>query len=104
MSGESNNKRIPLVLLDLESTPVEFGNHFIVQNNGDEFILTIGQIVAPPFLGTEEERQEQLQQLDYVPVRIAGRYAMTRTRVAELIQVLTANLAKYDQRHEGEGG
>jgi hypothetical protein len=88
---------IPLVWEETEERPILFANQFLVQHQPDEFVVTFGQVLAPPLLGTEDERREQLSKLSYVPVRILGRYGFTRRRMQELIKVLEENLAKHDE-------
>ena len=79
---------------------VVFANQFLIQHQPDEFVLTVGQLVTPPLLGTDEEKREQLARVSYVPIRAIGRYGLTRRRIEELIAVLQENLERHDAMME----
>jgi len=80
-------------------------NRFIGQNLEDHFVLTVGQSVDPPLIGTPEEKREQLDQIAYVPVKPVARLAFSRARCEELIGILNVIKDGYDQQQtEGGGG
>jgi len=87
---------IPLVWEEADDRSVVFANQFLIQHQPDEFVLTVGQLVPPPLLGTDEEKREQLARVSYVPIRVIGRYGLTRRRIEELIAVLQENLERHD--------
>jgi len=89
---------VPIAFLGIEDVPVLYANHFIIQHNQNEFILSVGQLSPPILLGTPEEQAEQARQLSYVPVKIVARLAMTRQRLSELIGILQTNHATYDSK------
>lgn len=105
---ENEQHEIPLVWENVEGVPVLFANQFIIQHLQDEFVLTVGQMVPPPLLGNEREREAQLRQLEGVPVRTLARIAFTRAGLTELVQALAGNREIYDQirqaRDEEMGG
>lgn len=94
--------------MNVEDVPVFFANQYVCQFNQDEFVLTIGQMTPPMLLGELQDRAEQLQRLEYVPVKPLARIAFTYTRLVELIQVLEINREQYEEaerrRNEGMGG
>jgi hypothetical protein len=45
--------QLPLVLQNLDETPVTFANHFIIQFTPDAFVLTIGQITFRLFFSAK---------------------------------------------------
>ena len=102
MTGSGEFIEIPLLLSGADETPVLFANHFLVQEYQEEFILTVGQLVPPPLLGTDEERQEQARQLSSVSVRVVARLGLTRRRLAEIISLLQGTLERYDERANRE--
>ena len=59
--------------VDFEEQPIVFANHFLVQHQPNEFVLTLGQVTGPPVVG------------------------LTRPRVLELINVLQATLEDHDR-------
>jgi hypothetical protein len=94
--AEADEFQIPLVWEETEDRPAIFANNFLVQHQPDEFVLTVGQVLTPPLVGTPEERRAQLDRVSYVPIRILGRFAFTRRRMVELIAVLQQNLERHD--------
>jgi hypothetical protein len=96
--------RIPLVWDGLDEIPVIFANQFLIQHLPGEFVLTLCTFVNPPLLGSPEEQEEQAKKLTEIAVKVHGRYALTRRRMVELIQVLQENLEKHDQQVEALGG
>ena len=92
--------RIPTVFIGVEDVPIQLANQFVIQHQQEEFVLTIAQVVPPILLGTTEEKIEQAKQTAYVPIKVIGRYAMTRPRVEELIKVLQDNLDNFDKGKE----
>lgn len=77
-----------------------FANQFVCQYNQDEFILTSGQMTPPMLIGEIQDRAEQLQRLEYVPVKPLARVAFTYSRLVELIQVLQINREQYEQEQQ----
>ena len=102
MAVEEPIIQLPIVYVGLEDVPILFGNHFIIQHEQNEFILTAGQLTPPILLGTPEERLEQAKKLSYVPVRVVARLGFTRQRLEELIEALQENLRAYDERQKGQ--
>ena len=100
MNGEQDAIRLPLTYLGLEDVPILFANQFVIQHEQNEFVLTVGQLQPPILLGSPDERKEQAKRLTYVPIRVVGRFGLTRQRLAELIEVLQSNLQTYDKKQE----
>jgi hypothetical protein len=98
MTENEETRRVPLIWEEQEDVaPIAFANQFIVQHQPHEFVLMVGQVVAPPLLGTDEDKRKQLEHISYVPIRTIGRFALTRRRMVELITVLQANLENHDR-------
>ncbi len=100
MDEQSERRDIPIHWENVEGVPVFFANQFVCQYNQDEFILTSGQMTPPMLLGDLRDRAEQLQKLEYVPVKPLTRVAFTYTRLVELIQVLQINREQYEREQE----
>lgn len=89
---------IPLAWIGAEELPIHLVNQFVCQFNQDEFILTLGQMTPPALIAaTPEERQEQAEDISYVPIAPLARMAFTRQRLVELVATLQANVAQYDE-------
>lgn len=94
--ADADEVQVPIVWEETEDRPAVFANQFLIQHQPDEFLLTFGQLITPPLLGSEEDRREQLSRVSYVPIRILGRFGFTRRRMVELIAVLQENLERHD--------
>lgn len=82
--------QLRLKFVGTDEIPVVFANQFVIQEQADEFILTIAQYAQPMLLGTVEEKREQAQGLPSEwPVKIVGRYGLTRGRLGELVDLLS---------------
>jgi hypothetical protein len=87
---------VPLVYVGGEEVPILYANQFVSQFQGDEFILTVGQVSPPILLGEVDEQREQAERLSYIPVKVVTRLALTRQRLEELLALLKSNLDAYD--------
>lgn len=100
-------REIPVAWIGAEELPVLFANTFVgqVEPQQDAFFLTIGQTLPPALIGTPEEREEQLEQVAYIPVKPIARLAFTRERLEFLVAILQTNLDQYKElRRIMEGG
>jgi hypothetical protein len=88
---------VPLHWIDFEGTPIHFANHFLVQHQPNEFVLTLGQVTGPPVVGTPEQIREQAREMSRVPIRTLARAGLTRERLVELIGILEATLREHDR-------
>jgi hypothetical protein len=91
---------VPVVFIGADEVPVYHANQFAVQNQGNEFFVTIGSLVPPILLGNEAEQREQVKQIPYVPIKVVARISMTRDHLAELVNALQETLTKHDQMNE----
>jgi hypothetical protein len=89
--------QVPVVWTGAEEVPILFANAFIAQVDVDlgAHILTVGQLSPPALVGTPDEIAEQVEELEFVTVKIIARIAFTSEKMPELISVLQANV---DQR------
>jgi hypothetical protein len=80
-----------------EELPIVFANHFLVQHQPNEFVLTVGQVTGPPVVGTPEQVREQARGATHVPIHALARVGLTRRRVVELIEILQVTLEDHDR-------
>lgn len=66
-SGEGRS--VPLIWIDREDEPVLFANQILAQHLNDEFLISFGQVSPPAILGSEEEREDALARVEFVPVK-----------------------------------
>jgi hypothetical protein len=60
--------------------------------------------IGPPLpwtLGTEEEQEKALMQLETVPAFCVARVTVPATKLEEFIRVMTDNLARYEDKVRG---
>lgn len=92
---------VPIVWLGPEDVPILHANAFVSQFDAqtlDSLTLTIGQMTQPAIGGaTAEEREEQVRQIAFVPIKPVVRLALTPARARELIATLAANLDQLEQ-------
>lgn len=93
---------VPVVFVGVDELPILYANQFVVQLEGNDFILSAGQLTPPILLGSEDEQREQAKDITYVPVRIVARIAMNRERALQLATPLGTQLQRYDERQEGQ--
>ena len=99
--AEDQSVAVPLVYVGAEDVPIMYANHYVIQHQQDEFILTVGQVSPPILIGDEAEQREQAERLSYVPVKVVARLALTRARLTEVIAVLQTNLKTFDEKRSG---
>ncbi|MEA2251216.1 MAG: hypothetical protein QOG70_1458 [Solirubrobacteraceae bacterium] len=92
--------RLPLEWIDFDELPILFSNHFLVQHQPNEFVLTLGQVTGPPLVGTPEQIRQQASAASRVPIHTLARVGLTRERVTELIAILQATLEDHDRLGE----
>ncbi|MHB8382635.1 MAG: hypothetical protein ACYDC3_09910 [Candidatus Binataceae bacterium] len=80
---------------DLEKHPAMAANGFLLQQTGQEFILTVG-FTAPPFFSTPEEAMK----VKTVEAQIIARLVLTPTRAVELLGLLQRGLANYQAQQK----
>jgi hypothetical protein len=88
---------VPLAWVEFDEVPILFANHFLVQHQPEEFVVTLGQVTGPPLVGTPEQVNEQIGQLTRVPINTLARVAVSRHRVTELISLLQAAVEEHDR-------
>jgi hypothetical protein len=92
---------VPLAWMGPEEVPIYAANAFVSQYDPqtlDYLILTVGQLTPPAIIGaTPEEREEQVRNVAFVPIKPVVRLGLTPTRARELIATLQANIDQLDE-------
>jgi hypothetical protein len=83
--------------IDFDKVPILFANHFAIQYQPDEFVLTLGQVTGQPIVGTPDEIAEQARALGGAEIHTIGRIGLARHRLVELIDILQATLRDHDR-------
>jgi len=89
--------RLPLAMSDFGDSPILLANHFLIQHQPDEFVVSMSQVTAPPLIGTPEQIQAQARDHGDVPVHTIARVALNRRRMVELIALLQERLEEHDR-------
>lgn len=66
--GGVEGRQVPVTWVDWNETPIAFANQFICQFQPEEFVLSVGQALPPPLVGTPEQVREQAENIDFVPI------------------------------------
>ena len=88
----------------MEETPVLRSNQCAVQlvagpdGKPDEAVLVMGNVTPPLLSGSPEEYGAMLSLTGALTVKTLGRYSMSRGRLGELIQYLTAQADAWDRQ------
>jgi hypothetical protein len=54
----SDELSLPLSMNDFDDSPILLANHFLIQHQPDEFVLSLSQVTGPPLVGTPDEIRE----------------------------------------------
>ena len=102
--GREVGLQVPVRWVGADDMPVLLANQFAIQHDQDEFTLSIGRVTPPLLIGPSDEQVRQAKALDFVPVRVIGRYAMTRPRLESLIELLQRHVRRLDEGDDQQGG
>jgi len=93
----SDELSLPLSMDDFDDSPILLANHFLIQHQPDEFVLSLSQVTGPPLVGTPDEIRESARAQGGVAVHTIARVAMTRRRAVELIALLQERVDEHDR-------
>lgn len=100
-----DDRLVPLVWVGLDDVPIHMANLFLCQVVArDHFVLTIGQGIPPPLLGTPEEIEEQIAAVTHVPVKPLARLALTEETLEQVSRIIQENLGNYRKAQAQEQG
>ena len=88
--------RLPLAMSDFDDSPILLANHFLIQHQPDEFVLSMSQVTTPPLIGAPDQMRAQARSHGDVPVHTIARVALNRRRIVELIALLQERLEEHD--------
>jgi len=90
-------RQVPLSWVGYDEVPIVYANQFLVQHQDGQFVVAFGQFTLPALLGSPEELEEQLSEIEFVPVRPLNRFVLPEGKMRELIAVLEASLSKAER-------
>lgn len=91
---------VPKIWVEPEEVPILFANEFVIQFDAGAAILVIGQISPPVVLGDDHSKQHQIEHIDFVPIKVLARYALSRERLIELRDLFDKTPELYDRAAE----
>lgn len=92
--------RLPIEWHYPEGFESRYATNFIVQHTEQEFYLSFFDFPPPIFLGSEEEKLAQLEQIDSVQASAVARIVISPGRMQEFIDILQDNLRKYQDKFD----
>lgn len=99
MSEESPNLKLVRVRRKFpENLETHFANHTVAQFDADYFILSFFQAWPPIIMGTEEEKKEQLGQLEEIEAKCVARIVLTLDQMEDYAESVAEILENYKQR------
>jgi hypothetical protein len=88
---------MPRTWVEFDDVPILFGNHFLVQSQPHEFVLSVGQTSEPALGGTPEQVSLRPGGQEEITIGTLVRVGLTRHRMVELITVLQAAVDDHDR-------
>lgn len=80
---------------DLET---RHANNIVVQHDQDNFFLSFFDVWVPIIIGTNEEKERQIEAVDSIDAKCVARIILSPSRALELINLLTENIRAYESR------
>jgi hypothetical protein len=78
-----------------ENIKPQFVTNLTVQHTGQEFIISFYETYPPLVIGTSEEVEARLEQIESVRAECIARFVMTPGRMENFVQALQTNYEKY---------
>ncbi len=87
--------QVPVVWVGADEMPVQFVNQAMGVVTRDEIVLTLGALVPPAIIGTEEERRAQAENVQFIQIRPVARVGITEAGCEQMIKVLKESLSNF---------
>ncbi len=90
--------RIPLEFRIPEDMPLAYATTVVAQHTQDEFVISFFSVAPPVILGDPEVVRQKQGEIASLPAQCVARIVLTPSRMAQLVNVVKSNLAKYEER------
>lgn len=90
-------KDIPIKRIFPDNLQSYFVSNLVVQHQEETFTIAFFEVWPPPILGTEEEKQKQLENFKFVEAKCVARLVITPNKMKEFIDVLSGSYTTYKQ-------
>lgn len=95
---------LPVRYVGADDVIVTHATHFVLQFDGSDFLLTMGQVEPPIVIGEEDEIKAQLGQIEYAPAKVLARVVLSVQRVRDLRDLMNRQLERIDKNLEDAHG
>lgn len=75
-----------------------YATNLVVQHSEHEFTISFFEVRPPILLGSAEQVQAALQQIESIPAICIARIIVAAERMPEFVQVLQDNLTQYQSK------
>jgi len=99
---ELEARRIPIEWYVPESIVSRYATNIVVQHGEHEFVISFHEMQPPVLLGTPEEVEAGLEQIESIRANCVARVVVAAERMPDFIQVLQESLARYSSKKEAE--
>lgn len=83
-----------------DSVQTRYATHFVVQHSENEFLISFFEIWPPILLGTPNEIEAQVDEIESIPAKCVGRVVVAADKFPEFIRILQENLQSYLRKQE----
>lgn len=74
-----------------------FSNNFVIQNIGENFIISFFEIFPPILLGEPQAVQLQMAMIDKISAKCLARIVVSKTGFAEFVQLMNEQFQKLQE-------
>ena len=91
---------LPTRWLGQDALPTLAANQFVLSDNAQwgETVMLVGHVAPPLLLGEEEEQRAQAEGLEFVPVQVLARFALSDIALKSLRDTLVEYCARIEDR------
>ncbi len=83
------------VIFEGDDTPSVYATNITVRHTEHEFIIGFYEALPPLILGSEEERSQQLAELQKVRAQCVARVSVAASRMGDFVRALQGNYTAY---------
>lgn len=91
-------KELKIILPPNKDMPGGYSNNMLVNHSEHEFNLYFYEVVPPIILGSTEEKQEMIDELESIDALPVARVIVSAKKLKSIIRALQTNLEQYEKR------
>lgn len=101
MENETKHKSIPVEFVIPPELISYYPNNYIIQDNGNDFVISFFEIFPPIVLGNPEEVEIQVNNIDKVQAKCIARLQFSNEHFQEFLKVMNDHFEKRQQASRG---